>query len=159
MPAADVHFEVFVRRYPDSGWALKMATEVRTTALDSAKEMISRGEVAAVRVMRETLDAESGEFHSLTILNLGVPERPRKVKAPEPTEPLCVAPQDLYTCHARERIGRLFETWLERHEATPFELLHRPDLVEQLEASGVEITHDIQKIAVPEAHSRGASVA
>ena len=159
MPAADVHFEVFVRRYPDSGWALKMATETRTTALDSAKDMIARGEVAAVRVMRETLDAASGEFHGLTILNLGVPERPRKVKAPEPTEPLCVAPQDLYTCHARERIGRLFETWLERHEATPFELLHRPDLVEQLEASGVEITHAIQKIAVPEAHSRGASVA
>ncbi len=159
MPAADVHFEVFVRRYPDSGWALKMATDVRTTALDTANELIRKGSVAAVRVMRETLDPASGEFHGLTILNLGVPEKPRKVKAPEPTEPLCVAPQDLYTCHARERIGRLFETWLERHEATPFELLHRPDLVEQLEASGVEITHAIQKIAVPEAHSRGATVA
>ena len=159
MPAADVHFEVFVRRYPDSGWALKMATAVRTTALDTANELIRKGSVAAARVMRETLDPESGEFHSLTILNLGVPEKPRKVKAPEPTEPLCVAPQDLYTCHARERIGRLFETWLERHDATPWELLHRPDLVEQLEASGVEITHAVQKIAVPEAHSRGATVA
>jgi hypothetical protein len=159
MPAADVHFEVFVRRYPDSGWALKMATDVRTTALDSANELVKKGSVAAARVMRETLNPETGEFHSLTILNLGVPEKARKVKAPEPTEPLCVAPQDLYTCHARERIGRLFETWLERHEATPFELLHRPDLVEQLEASGVEITHAIQKIAVPEAHSRGATVA
>jgi hypothetical protein len=159
MPVADVHFEVFVRRYPDSGWTLKMATDVRATALDSAKEMIERGQVAAVRVMRETLDPATGEFHGLTILNLGVPERPRKVKAPEPTEPLCVAPQDLYTCHARERLGRLLETWLERREATPFELLHRPDLVEQLEASGVEISHAIQKIAVPEAHSRGATVA
>ncbi|HEX3889111.1 MAG TPA: hypothetical protein VHW05_16605 [Phenylobacterium sp.] len=159
MPAADVHFEVFVRRYPDSGWALKMATDLRTTALDTANELIRKGSVAAARVMRETLDPETGEFHSLTILNLGVPEKPRKVKAPEPTEPLCVSPQDLYTCHARQRIGRLFETWLERHEATPFELLHRPDLVEQLEASGVEIAHAIQKIAVPEAHSRGAPVA
>lgn len=159
MPAADVHFEVFVRRYPDSGWALKMATDVRTTALDAAKELVEKGSAAAARVMRETLDPATGEFHALTILSLGVPERPRKAKAPEPTEPLCVAPQDLYTCHARERIGRLFDTWLERHEATPFELLHRPDLVEQLEASGVEITHAIQKIAVPEAHSRGASVA
>ena len=159
MSAGDVHFEVFVRRYPDSSWALKMATDVRLTALEAANEMIDRGEVAAVRVMRETLDPATGEFHSLTILSRGVPERPRKVKAPEPTEPLCVSPQDLYTCHARERIGRLFETWLERHEATPFELLHRPDLVEQLEASGVEIAHAVQKIAVPEAHARGASVA
>ena len=159
MSAADVHFEVFVRRYPDSSWALKAATPVRLTALDSAKEMIDRNEVAAVRVMRETLDPATGEFHSLTILSLGAPEKPRKVKVPEPTEPLCVSPQDLYTCHARERIGRLFETWLERQEATPFELLHRPDLVEQLEATGVEIAHAIQKIAVPEAHARGASVA
>jgi len=159
MPASDVHFEIFVRRYPDSSWTLKAATPVRLTALDTAKEMVDKGEVAAAKVTRETLDPETGEFHSLSILNLGAPERPRKVKAPEPTEPLCVSPQDLYTCHARERIGRLFETWLERHEATPFELLHRPDLVEQLEASGVEIAHAVQKIAVPEAHSRGASVA
>jgi hypothetical protein len=159
MSAADVHFEVFVRRYPDSSWTLKTATDVRLTALDEAKELIDKGSVAAARVMRETLDPATGEFHSLTILSLGVPERPRKVKVPEPTEPLCVSPQDLYTCHARERIGRLFETWLERHEATPFELLHRPDMVEQLEASGVEIAHAVQKIAVPEAHSRGASIA
>jgi hypothetical protein len=158
MSAGDVHFEVFVRRYPDSSWALKMASDVRLTALDAAKEMIDKGQVAAARVMRETLDPDTGEFHSLTILNLGVPEKPRKVKAPEPTEPLCVSPQDLYTCHARERIGRLFETWLERHEATPFELLHRPDLVEQLEASGVEIAHAVQKIAIPEAHSREVAV-
>jgi len=159
MPGEDVHFEIFVRRYPDSTWALKMATGVRTTALDAAKEMVDKGEVAAARVMRETLDPDTGEFHSLTILMLGVPERPRKVKVPEATERLCVAPQDLYTCHARERIGRLFEVWLQRRDATPFELLHRPDLVEQLEASGVEIQHAIQKIAVPEAHARGTSVA
>jgi hypothetical protein len=159
MSASDVHFEIFVRRYPDSSWTLKAATPVRQTALDTAKEMVEKGEAAAAKVTRETLDPSTGEFHSLSILSLGAPERPRKVKAPEPTEPLCVSPQDLYTCHAREKIGRLFETWLERHEATPFELLHRPDLVERLEASGVEIAHAVQKIAVPEAHSRGASVA
>lgn len=159
MSAADVHFEVFVRRYPDSSWVLKMATPTRTIALEAAKELVGTGDAAAARVMRETLDPETGEFQSLTILTLGAPEQRRKVKVPEPTEPLCVSPQDLYTCHARERIGRLFETWLERQEATPFELLHRPDLVERLEASGVEIQHAIQKIAVPEAHARGATVA
>jgi hypothetical protein len=159
MPVANVHFEVFVRRYPDSPWALKTATDTRAVALDEAKELVDRGQVAGARVMRETLDPETGEFQSLTILTLGLPEKPRKVRAPEPTEPLCISPQDLYTCHARERIGRLLETWLERHEVTPFELLHRPDLVEQLEASGVEITQAIQKVATPEAHSRGTTLA
>ncbi len=159
MPGGAVHFEIFVRRQPDSAWALKAATEDRLTALDTANELVKKGQVAAARVMRETLHPETGEYLSLTILNIGVPERAKKVRAPEPTEPLCISPQDLYTCHARERIGRLFETWLARQEATPFELLHRPDLVEQLEASGVEIQHAIQMIAVPEAHSRGTSIA
>ena len=159
MPGGAVHFEIFVRRQPDSAWALKAATEDRLTALDTANELVKKGQVAAARVRRETLHPETGEYLSLTILNIGVPERAKKVRAPEPTEPLCISPQDLYTCHARERIGRLFETWLARQEATPFELLHRPDLVEQLEASGVEIQHAIQMIAVPEAHSRGTSIA
>src|SRR5690606_35178730 len=81
-----------------------------------------------------------------------------KVKPQVEPQPLCVTPQDLYTLHARERIGRLLEGWLERHHATPFELLHRPDLVEKLEASGVDLQHAIQKIAVPEAHARQMSV-
>lgn len=159
MSVANIHFEVFVRRYPDSGWALKTATDSRTTALDEAHDLIARNQAAAVRVMRETLDPATGEFTSLTILNLGVPERAKKVRVPEATEPLCLSPQDLYTCHARDRIGRLFETWLDRHEVVPWELLHRPDLVEQLEASGVEIAHAVQKIATPEAHSRGVPLA
>ena len=153
-----VHFEVFVRRYPDSGWSLKAATESRTVALETAKELVDRGEVAAARVTRETLNPDSGEFHALIILSIGAPEKPKKVRVKEATEPLCVSPNDLYTFHARERIGRLLELWLERRQATPFELLHRPDLVEQLEASGVEIRNAVHKIAVPEAHARGASV-
>jgi hypothetical protein len=159
MSGEAVHFEVFVRRYPDSTWALKLATEARSHALDEANALMKSGAVAAVRVTRESLDPETGEFHPLVILNLGVPERPRKIRVKEPTEPLCVSPQDLYTCHARERIGRLLELWLERRQTTAFELLHRPDLVEQLEASGVEIKNAVHKIAVPESHARGVDLA
>src|SRR3546814_9395244 len=42
----------------------------------------------------------------------------------------------------------------------PYTTLFRsPDLVEQLEASGVEIAHALQKIATPEAHARRTTVA
>jgi hypothetical protein len=158
MAGETVHFEVFVRKYPDSAWTLRLATEARTQALDEANALMRTGAVAAVRVTRESLDPDSGEFHALVILNLGVPEKPKKVKVREATEPLCVSPQDLYTYHARERIGRLLDMWLERRSATPFELLHRPDLVEQLEASGVELKNAIHKIALPEAHARGSTI-
>jgi hypothetical protein len=159
MAGGRVHFELFVRKYPHSDWKLDMASEVRSAVIDTAKEFVARGHVVGARVSKETLEEETGEFKSVTILTLGVAEKRSKPKVPESTEPLCVTPQDLYTVHARERIGRLLEDWLARQGATPFELLHRPDLVEQLEASGVEITHALQKVAVPEAHARGTTVA
>lgn len=159
MAGGRVHYEIFVRKYPDSDWALDMATEARTVALDTAHDMVNRGMVAAARVTRETQDEDTLEFNKLTILTLGAPERRSKPRPPESTEPLCVSAQDLYTYHARDRIGRLFEDWLERRVATPFELLHRPDLAEQLEASGVEIKHAVQKISAPEAHARGTTLA
>ena len=153
-----VHYEVFVRRQPGSGWTLDMATEDRARALESAEEQLAEGRVAAVRVSKEVLNEETREFTSVTILNKGAPERARQKRAPEDSTPLCVSPSDLYTGHARERIGRLLDNWLTRQRATPFELLHRPDLVQKLEASGVELQHAIQKVAIPEAQARGIGV-
>jgi hypothetical protein len=63
----------------------------------------------------------------------------------------------MYTVHAREIIGRLLAPWLQRKHVTPFELLHRADLLEALEASGMELQHAIQKVAVPEAQATGAT--
>ena len=156
--AGQVHYELFIKKTPAGGWSLDMATENRTVAVSTAEEMMKAGKVAAVKVTKETLDTETHEFQSVAILNLGAHETPKKTAVKENNEPLCVSPQDLYTIHARERIGRLLEGWLERKGATPFELLHRADLVEELESSGTDLQHAIQKIAIPEAQARGIGV-
>ncbi|HEX5380559.1 MAG TPA: hypothetical protein VFW47_18420 [Phenylobacterium sp.] len=135
-----------------------MATENRTQAVAAAEAMMKEGKVAAVKVTKESLDPETREFQSIAILNLGAHEQVKQKKIKENNDPLCVAPQDLYTVHAREKIGRLLEGWLERKGATPFELLHRADLVEELESSGTDLQHAIQKVAIPEAQDRGLSV-
>ncbi|MES2033817.1 MAG: hypothetical protein V4466_06555 [Pseudomonadota bacterium] len=153
-----VHYELFVRRQANSGWVLDLATEDRGRALAAAEEALAEGRVATVRVTKEILDEDTMEFSSITILTKGLPDSGKAKKPREDNEPLCVSPSDLYTCHARERIGRLLDGWLSRQGATPFELLHRPDLVERLEASGVELQHAIQKVAVPEAQARGIGV-
>src|SRR5436190_17579296 len=93
MAGGRVHFELFVRKYPDSDWKLDMASEARSAVVDMAKERVARGEVVAARVAKETLDEGTGEFSSLNILTLGVPEKRSKPKVPESTEPLCIAPQ------------------------------------------------------------------
>lgn len=156
MSQTQVHFELFVRRKVNAPWSLEMATEDRAKALGTAEEMLAEGKVAAVRVTKEALDPVTREFSSVTLMAKGAVEATRKPKVRDAElSPLCVSPQDLYSIHARERIGRLLEGWLRRKAVTPFELLHRPDLVEQLDASGIEIQHAVQKIAIPEAQARG----
>lgn len=158
MERSQVHYELYVRRQVGAPWTLDSAGENRAQILEAAETMLDDGRVAAIRVTKETLDAETREFQTVTILSKGAVEKGKVKKARDTIEPLCVAPADLYTAHARDRIGRLLEGWLARQKATPFELLHRPDLVEKLEASGVELQHAIQKIAVPEAQERGVTV-
>jgi hypothetical protein len=159
MGSGRVHFEVYVRKTPGSSWTLELATENRAAAVSAAQDLMKDGRVAGVKVTKETLDDETREFRTVTIFKDGLVEGgPKRRAVREDVEPICVTPQDLYTIHARERIGRLLEGWLERNHATPFELLHRPDLVEQLEASGTDLQHAVQKIAIPEAQARGCSV-
>ena len=155
---SQIHFEIFARRAGGGSFSLQLALEDRERAIEAASELLDSGRFVAAKVVKETLDDESGEYRSVTILNKGAPERP-KARAPlEDPGPPCVSPADLYNIHARDRIGRLLEGWLARNKATPFELLHRPDLIEKLDASGTELLHAIQKIAVPEAQARGVGV-
>ncbi len=158
MEGFSVHFEVYIRRVPGASWTLDVASEDRAVALEKANTLMSEGRVAAVKVQKETFDEETLEYRAVDILKLGAAEVVAKSRPKVESQAICVTPQDLYTGHARERIGRLLEGWLERNQATPFDLLHRPDLAEKLEASNIDLHNAIQKVAGPEAHARGVSV-
>jgi hypothetical protein len=155
-----VHYELFSRRKPSSPWTLEFATEDRTLAVESAEELLNNKLAVAVRVSKEVLDGRSGEYRSIAILTRGEPMRakPKSRMVEQEGDLLCITPSDLYTIHARERIGRLLDGWLKRQRVTPFELLHRADLLERLDASGLEIQHALQKIAVAEAQAKRCSV-
>nr|WP_295110350.1 hypothetical protein [uncultured Caulobacter sp.] len=155
---SQVHYELFVRRKAGAQWTLEIASENRAHALQVAEDVLEQGRAVAVRVSKETLDNATGEYKSIAIFTKGMVDGGKPKKEVEQRDPLCVQPADLYTAHARDRIGRLLEGFLNRHKATPFELLHRPDLVEKLEASGTDLQHALQKIAIPEAEARGQSV-
>ncbi len=152
---SQVHYEVFARKTPASSWALQSALENRDLAIQSAKELLLTKRVAAVMVSKETLDVETGEYRSLTVFTDGAPEQKKKTVLARETDTVCTSPQDLYTPLAREKVGRLLEEWLKRNGVTAFELLHRPDLAERLEATGTELQHVVQKLAVPESQDTG----
>jgi hypothetical protein len=110
-------------------------------------------------VTKEVLDPDTMEFASSTILTRGAPEvRHKRVVPEDESGRRCNGPLDFYTSQSRELIGRVLEDWLARQGVTAFELLHRPDLAEKLEASGVELQHAIQKVAVPESQAVGQPV-
>lgn len=152
---SQVHYEVFSRRTPASSWSLQMATEDRAQAVQAAEDLLSDKHAASVKVTKEMLDADTGEYSSVTVMTSGVEEPKKKLKLAPETDTICTSPQDLYSIHAREKIARLLEDWLKRNHVTAFELLHRPDLVEKLEASGTELQHVIQKLAIPESRDSG----
>jgi len=156
--AGPVHYELYIRKTAPSPWSLMLATEQRKQAVETAEEILRDKRAVAVRVTKETLDPDTMEFNSITVLTRGVPEAPKKRVVDDADRPNCMTPADLYTPHARELLGRVLEDWLMRNGATPFELLHRPDLVERLEAAGVEVQHAIQKVAIPESQSTGQAV-
>ena len=157
--AGPVHYELYIRKTAPAPWALQMATEDRAQAIAMAEEMLADDRAAAVRVTKETLDPDTMEFNSVTVLTRGAPEMQRKRVVPDDQAgPRCGAPQDLYAPNARELVARVLEDWLNRQGVTAFELLHRPDLAEKLDASGVELQHAIQKVAVPESQAVGQPV-
>eukprot|EP01042_Synura_sphagnicola_P021836 gene21836-27791_t len=123
MSNGSVHFEVFIRRTANDGWTLQFAPEDRHAAVDLAESLLNEKKAAAVRVSRETLDEDTREFTSHTVLSKGLTQATKpKRRTTESDKPVCTEPADLYTLHARETIGRLLQTWLARNGATTLEL-------------------------------------
>lgn len=150
-----VHYEVFSRRTPGAPWTLQMASEDRSLATTSAEEMLTSRQACAVRVTKEVLDPETGDYTSATILNKGMVEDKKPVRRNPEAEAACTSPQDLYSFHAREKIARLLEDWLRRQRTTAFELLHSPELARKLDDSGNELQHAVQKLSVAESQDTG----
>ena len=146
---SQVHYEVYIRKPGAPSWVLELASEDRARAMETAEELLSSGKASAIRVTKEILEEDSSEFKSVNILTKGDVGKADKKKKDKDAAPLCVSPADLYTIHARDVIGRLLEAWLAREKVTPFELLHRADLIEKLDAAGMDLQHAIQKIAIP----------
>lgn len=158
---AQIHFEIFCRQGKGGGWALVEAVDDRDAALERARLMFEEGRAAAVRVVKETHQPETGDYMSLTIFEDGKTEIEKKnkkiedVASPSP----CFKPDDLYSYHARMTMGRILGKWLARQKLTLTELIHSAAALEKFEATGTTYQHAIQKVAVAQAAESGSSVA
>ena len=155
MSAPVVHYELHLRRRPGDDWALDHAGPDRAAILAAAAEALAERRASAVRVCKEVFRVEDG-FSSVVLLETDLARTAPAAARRRPAAALpCSAPADLLTAHARGRLAQLFEPLLARERVTPWELLHRPDLAERLEAAGVEVQGAVQRAAVPEAQAQG----
>jgi hypothetical protein len=153
-----IHYEIFFKKNRKAGWALSEACDDRDTAIRKAHNLAAKNKDGSVRVTKETYDEAKRAFRSVPIFEAGqekmgdVKEKTAEARLP------CLTPEDLSKPHARDTIRRVLSGWLERVQAVPMELLHRADLVENLEASGTELQHAVQKVAVASARDSDANV-
>lgn len=158
MARGDVHFEVFLKRHKKADWSLVEASPDRQEALDLAHALGKRHPKGSVRVQREEWVAEENAFRGGVIFESG-PERytDPKEKKGEASLP-CVTPDDLAGPAARETIRRVLSGWFERRQVSPLELLHRCELIEELDGSDSDLQGAIQKVAIARAQNSDASV-
>jgi len=158
MASKQVHFEIYTRRGPKSGWHLSDAETSRETAVKRAEALFEAGEAKGVKVVKETYTEATGEFLSITIFEKGDTADFGRERIKAPAELPCFHPRDLYSIHARSVIARLLADFLTRERITATELMHRADAVERLDAAGTVRQHAIQKAAIAHAGSTNQDV-
>jgi hypothetical protein len=154
MTQTDVHFEVFRRADPKDVWTLHEVSGLREKALAMADDLMRAEKGIGVKVVKESYDAETGDYLSRTIFEDGHTNL-KLDQAQEDAVPVlpCFKPEDLYSQHARATLTRLLRDYLARQKITATELIHRADCLDKLEASGTTLQHAVQKVAVAQASS------
>src|SRR5258708_19652955 len=106
-----------------SGWSLVEVIAQRDDAIKYAKTWVEEGD-AAVRVMKETHQPETGDYMSLAIFEHGATEIKKKnAKLDDGASSTpCFKPDDLYSYHARATMARILAEWLGPSRLTPTQL-------------------------------------
>lgn len=149
-----VHYEVFRQAKGSRTWDLVEALDNRDAALKRARDLLSEKQASAVRVVKETLKEDTGDYMSLVILEEGEVKQARNKsgKLHEMDSPAaCFKPDDLYSYHARVTLVRVLGDYLSRERLTVTELQHSAKALEKFEAAGTTYQHVIQRIAVAQA--------
>ncbi|HUJ03021.1 MAG TPA: hypothetical protein VLW75_05245 [Rhizomicrobium sp.] len=157
--AQEVHYEIFKRVGARAGWSLYDVMMVREDALAAAQALMADSHAAAVKVVKETYNSDTGDYLTLKIYEDGHNQVTTKPEAEDiPHAIPCFKPDDLYSYHARATMARVLAEYLSRQKLTVTELIHRGDALEKFEATGTLYQHAIQKIAVAQASTTTATV-
>lgn len=151
MAGRETHFELFLRKNPKASWVLSDAIPDRQKAIEKARQLVKSHPSGGVRVLKEERDGASGGYNSVVVVSVGNCDEPRRQSKRDfgnLATSTCVGPADLFKPEARKTYQQVMPRFLEKNRVLPGELVFRPDLLEQLEAGGSDITQAIQRVAI-----------
>lgn len=147
--ADEVHFEVFRRETPKSGWSLLEVSAKRDDAIRLATDVIAKKRATASKVVKQAYDPKTSDFLSLKIFETGQGALKLDPKAEDvPSARPCEKPEDFYTRDARLVLARLLSEYLARQRLTVTELIHRADALKVFEKTDAVFQHAVQRVSV-----------
>src|ERR1700743_3200385 len=103
----EVHFEVFKRQGAKGGWTMVDVMSKRDAAMTLAENLMTDG-ATGVKVVKETYNNDTGDYQTLKIFEDGHNKMKVEVAAEDAPHALpYFMPDDLYSYHARNTMGRL----------------------------------------------------
>ena len=146
MTGKNASFEIYFQA-PDAGWQVMDVVDSRASAARMATAWLAKNPAHGVKVIRETFHPVRKAFLSLTVLLEYGPQAGVKFRD-QRRDLACKETEDLMHPNARRIITASMTDWLERHEVTALEFLHRLDLVLAFKDAGTSMLAAQQHAAV-----------
>lgn len=159
-PNREIVYEVLAMG-EEGRWLIDQVFDEEEAARARADEMLGDQGVRQVQVVRER-SSRRGPRLTAVVYERSQTGRPGKppvtLAAPAAGEAWCATLPDLFADDSRRMIGRLLRNFLDRHQATPIELLCDYRLYRKLDTEGSLAPAAIQRMAKLQAERRGLEV-
>jgi hypothetical protein len=149
-----VAFEVQI--YRGGKWAISEVVPTEESARRKADDLLAQKGTEGVRIIKESHIGNDSRRESEILKQMNEVERDEDFAiVPVDDAPLCEQVEDYYQSRARTTMARMFSKYLEKHEMTPFEMLHSHKSLKRLMNKDNIVGSAVDKIATLHARVTG----
>jgi hypothetical protein len=137
-----------IQLYKDGRWVINETLSDEEVARRKAKDLLSLKVTQGVRIIKEAQFAGDSRRESEIFCQMKETEKGEDFTiTPVDEAPLCEKVTDYYQTAARTTMARLFTKYLDKHEMTPFELLHSHKNLKRMLNLDTMVPSAVDKIA------------
>ncbi|MBM3513230.1 MAG: hypothetical protein FJX59_05885 [Alphaproteobacteria bacterium] len=155
MSQGRVQFEVQICR--GGKWTISEVLPTEDGARRKADDLLAQKGTEGVRIVKESLFGNDSRRDSEIFKEMKEVDKDEDFTVtPVDDAPLCEQVDDFYEARARTTMARMFSKYLEKHEMTPFEMLHSHKSLKRIMNKDNIVSSAVDKIAALHARATGA---